>query len=268
MRRVSNRFLEGGVEHALSEEPRRRRSKLLDSAKTAALIAMVCGPSPEGRARWTIPLVADEAQRRKIVRSLAEAASPCPLSGPPVPTPSRGPTPPRAQHRRPRREPQGAMPMAMVGRLRRVDWNTHLSRHSGRSGATRLPRASGFTTRPSTRAGSTPRRSKSASCLGSASVATASRRSRSSGSASGSGMLRRTGLAARSAGSSLSTTPSESLGPTGATESCQSTSSACASSWQAAGRRWASRSSAPCAPLIRLHGLAQRLRYCQSSNRQ
>ncbi|WP_437533597.1 helix-turn-helix domain-containing protein [Sorangium sp. So ce726] len=64
MRRVANRFLEGGVEHALSEESRRRRSKLLDSAQTAALIAMVCGPPPEGRARWTIALVADEVERR------------------------------------------------------------------------------------------------------------------------------------------------------------------------------------------------------------
>ncbi|WP_437942825.1 hypothetical protein [Sorangium sp. So ce341] len=36
VRRVANRFLEGGVEHALSEEPRRRRSKLLDSAQTHA----------------------------------------------------------------------------------------------------------------------------------------------------------------------------------------------------------------------------------------
>ncbi|WP_437546088.1 helix-turn-helix domain-containing protein [Sorangium sp. So ce367] len=71
VRRVANRFLEGGVEHALSEESRRRRSKLLDSVQTAALIAMVCGPPPEGRARWTIALVTDEAERRKIVRSVS-----------------------------------------------------------------------------------------------------------------------------------------------------------------------------------------------------
>ncbi|XYI01407.1 helix-turn-helix domain-containing protein [Sorangium sp. So ce1128] len=71
VRRVATRFLEGGVEHALSEEPRRRRSKLLDSVQTAALIAMVCGPPPEGRARWTVALVADEAERRKIVRSVS-----------------------------------------------------------------------------------------------------------------------------------------------------------------------------------------------------
>ncbi|WP_438016336.1 helix-turn-helix domain-containing protein [Sorangium sp. So ce315] len=71
VRRIANRFLEGGVEHALSEEPRRRRSKLLDNAQTAALIAMVCGPPTEGRARWTIALVADEAERRKIVRSVS-----------------------------------------------------------------------------------------------------------------------------------------------------------------------------------------------------
>ncbi|WP_437631126.1 helix-turn-helix domain-containing protein [Sorangium sp. So ce854] len=74
VRRVADRFLEGGVEHALTEEPRRRRSKLLDSAQTAALVAMVCGPPPEKRARWIVALVADEAERRQIARSAISRA--------------------------------------------------------------------------------------------------------------------------------------------------------------------------------------------------
>ncbi|WP_437992466.1 helix-turn-helix domain-containing protein [Sorangium sp. So ce145] len=71
VRRVANRVLEGCVEHALSEDSRQRRSTLLDSAQTAALITMVCNPPPEGRARWTIALVTDKAERRKIVRSVS-----------------------------------------------------------------------------------------------------------------------------------------------------------------------------------------------------
>ncbi|WP_437611750.1 helix-turn-helix domain-containing protein [Sorangium sp. So ce834] len=69
-----------GIEHALSEEPRRRRAKLLDSAQTAALIALVCDPPPEGRARWTIALVADEAERRRVVRSVSRETIRRPLA--------------------------------------------------------------------------------------------------------------------------------------------------------------------------------------------
>ncbi|WP_437787862.1 hypothetical protein [Sorangium sp. So ce1097] len=49
----------------------RRRDQHGRDAQTAALIALVCGPPPEGRARWTIALVADEAERRRIVRSVS-----------------------------------------------------------------------------------------------------------------------------------------------------------------------------------------------------
>lgn len=66
VRRVANRFLEGGVVRALSDEPRRARAKILDSAQTKALIALVCSPPPKGRTRWTLPLLTEEAKRRKI----------------------------------------------------------------------------------------------------------------------------------------------------------------------------------------------------------
>jgi hypothetical protein len=39
---------------------------LLDSAQQAAVVAMVCGPPPEGRARWTARLVAEEVVKRGI----------------------------------------------------------------------------------------------------------------------------------------------------------------------------------------------------------
>src|SRR5689334_1056729 len=65
--RVGKRYLARGLEAALTDDPRPKPAPMLDSAATAALIAMVCGPPPEGRAIWTTALVAEEAPRRGIV---------------------------------------------------------------------------------------------------------------------------------------------------------------------------------------------------------
>jgi putative transposase len=65
--RVGKRYLALGLEAALSEERRPKPPRLLDSGQEAAVVAMVCGPAPEGRARWTVALVAEEAARRKVV---------------------------------------------------------------------------------------------------------------------------------------------------------------------------------------------------------
>jgi len=72
VRRVGWRYLEGGIEHALADEYRRKPTRMLDSVQTAALIAMVCGPPPEGHTRWSLSLIADQASRRKIVRTISK----------------------------------------------------------------------------------------------------------------------------------------------------------------------------------------------------
>jgi len=64
--RVGKRYVARGLEAALSDEPRATRGPLLDSTQETTIIAMVCGPAPEGRARWTIRLVAEEVVRRGI----------------------------------------------------------------------------------------------------------------------------------------------------------------------------------------------------------
>jgi transposase len=68
--RVAKRYLTRGLQAALTDEPRGKPDKKLDSAQQAALIAMVCGPAPQGRARWTVRLVAEQAVRRGIVTSV------------------------------------------------------------------------------------------------------------------------------------------------------------------------------------------------------
>ena len=67
VRRVGSRYLERGLEAALTDDPRPKPDKMLDSAQQAAIVAMVCGPPPSGHARWTIVLTAQEAKRRGVV---------------------------------------------------------------------------------------------------------------------------------------------------------------------------------------------------------
>jgi hypothetical protein len=39
----------------------------LDAPQRQRIVALVCSPPPEGRARWTVRLLADEAVKRKLV---------------------------------------------------------------------------------------------------------------------------------------------------------------------------------------------------------
>ena len=64
--RVGKRYLERGLEAALGEEPRSGAPRLLDSPQEAAIVALVCGPPPEGRGRWTTTLIAEEVVKRGI----------------------------------------------------------------------------------------------------------------------------------------------------------------------------------------------------------
>ena len=67
IRNVARRYQQGGLERALYEKPRPGAAELLDDSQKQRLIAMVCSSPPEGRARWTVRLVAQEAVERKLV---------------------------------------------------------------------------------------------------------------------------------------------------------------------------------------------------------
>jgi hypothetical protein len=68
--RVGKRYLSGGLKRALTDDPRPKPAPKLDSVQQAALVALACGPPPEGRARWTVRLLAIEARNRGIVDSI------------------------------------------------------------------------------------------------------------------------------------------------------------------------------------------------------
>ncbi len=69
--RVRRRCVEEGIESALGRrEQQRRRPKKLDGAAEAHLIALSCGEPPEGRARWTLRLLADRLVECELVDSI------------------------------------------------------------------------------------------------------------------------------------------------------------------------------------------------------
>jgi transposase len=61
------RYQQGGLERALYERARPGKAALLDARQRQRLIALVCSPPPQGRARWTVRLLAEEAVKRKLV---------------------------------------------------------------------------------------------------------------------------------------------------------------------------------------------------------
>lgn len=61
--RARQRFVEDGLETALSEEPRPGVDRKLSTAEEALLIATACTKAPGGRARWTMALLAGEMVR-------------------------------------------------------------------------------------------------------------------------------------------------------------------------------------------------------------
>lgn len=70
VRRVGERYLASGVEVALKDAKRPIPPRKLDARQEAAIIAMVCGPVPEGRSRWTIMLIVQECRKRGIVKQI------------------------------------------------------------------------------------------------------------------------------------------------------------------------------------------------------
>jgi transposase len=57
--RIRKRYVEEGLEAALSEKPRPGKAPKLDGHQRAMLVAMACSDPPGGRAKWTMRLLAD-----------------------------------------------------------------------------------------------------------------------------------------------------------------------------------------------------------------
>ena len=64
--------MEEGIEAALNRKPQvNRRPKRLDGEAEARLVATACGEPPEGRAKWTLRLLADRLVELEVVESVS-----------------------------------------------------------------------------------------------------------------------------------------------------------------------------------------------------
>ena len=70
--RVRKQFVEEGTEAALSRRPGSGyRDPKMDGEKEAHLVALACSKAPQGRARWTLRLLAQRMVELEYVESLS-----------------------------------------------------------------------------------------------------------------------------------------------------------------------------------------------------
>jgi transposase len=72
--RVRQRFVQQGLQAALyRKRPQGRQYRKLDGKAEARLVALACSQAPEGRARWTLKLLADKLVELEVVDSIDPA---------------------------------------------------------------------------------------------------------------------------------------------------------------------------------------------------
>ncbi len=70
--RVRRRFVETSLDAALSRQvQQQRKPRRLDGEQEAQLIAMTCGEVPDGRARWSLRLLAEKMVELEYVESIS-----------------------------------------------------------------------------------------------------------------------------------------------------------------------------------------------------
>ena len=70
--RIRKRFVEAGLEAAVSERPRPGGQRKLDGKQEAFLIALACSTPPEGRQCWTMQLLADRLVAVQVVEAISD----------------------------------------------------------------------------------------------------------------------------------------------------------------------------------------------------
>ena len=70
--RVRQRYLEGGLERAIYEQPRSGRPRKYDETVEAEIIANACTQPPLGQQRWTLALLKEVVQRQCQLSQLSD----------------------------------------------------------------------------------------------------------------------------------------------------------------------------------------------------
>jgi len=71
LKRVGERYMEGGLEFVLADQPQARRRQALTPTQSAHLVAITCSPVPDGHDHWTVRLLADKAVELGFVSSIS-----------------------------------------------------------------------------------------------------------------------------------------------------------------------------------------------------
>jgi len=74
VREIGRRYEGAGLDQALYDKPRPGAVRVLEGSQRQRIIAMVCSDPPEGRAWWSVRLVAEEAVKRKLVPRVGREA--------------------------------------------------------------------------------------------------------------------------------------------------------------------------------------------------
>jgi transposase len=69
--RVRQRFVEEGLESALSERPRPGQRRKLDGKQEAHLVAVACSQAPAGHTHWTLGLLANKVVELEFADSIS-----------------------------------------------------------------------------------------------------------------------------------------------------------------------------------------------------
>jgi transposase len=70
--RIRKRFVEGGLNHALTEDKRAGGTTKLDGKGEAVLVAVACSDPPTGQAKWTMQLLADRLVALGVVETISD----------------------------------------------------------------------------------------------------------------------------------------------------------------------------------------------------
>ncbi|HMD69886.1 MAG TPA: helix-turn-helix domain-containing protein [Bryobacteraceae bacterium] len=66
VRQIAHRYMNDGLGAAVYAKQRPGAQEVLDGPQKQRIVAMVCSKPPEGRARWTVRLIAEESVKRKL----------------------------------------------------------------------------------------------------------------------------------------------------------------------------------------------------------
>lgn len=72
--RIRKRYVEGGLDKALNEDPRPGARKKLDGRAEARLIALACSDGPEDSDRWALRALADKLVDLGLVDAISHEA--------------------------------------------------------------------------------------------------------------------------------------------------------------------------------------------------